>query len=452
VKIVIIGGGPAGYVAAIRASQMGGEVTLIEKENVGGTCVNRGCIPTKAILKSVHPLLEREKIEQLGVNFSDLNYDINKIRSHSNKAVIMSRQGIEYLLKKNNVTVVKGEAVEAQGKSIILKTTENKEEKVNFDKLIIALGSVVSKIPKIEFDTNKVITSDYALLLKEIPKRLLIIGGGAVGLEFGIIYKALGSSVTIVEMMEQILPGEDSESVEILNKSLIKSGINVITSCKVENLEVDSSKNEIKLSLNKEGSLTEEIFDVVLVAAGRKPNINDNILKPLNVEYSVKGIVVNDYMQTSNPDVFAIGDINGKSMLAHTAYKEAIIASCKIFDKETKPINYDLMPRCVYSLPEFASVGKTKGEKSFVFPYSANGRARAHGIKEGMIKIFTEDNYITGCTIVGENATELIASVEIAIKEKIDIKKLTDITFPHPTFSEVFGEVCEVAIGLPLHI
>lgn len=451
-KIVIIGGGPAGYVAAIRSSQLGGEVVLIEKENIGGTCVNRGCIPTKALLKSVHPLLEKDKIEQLGVSFLDLKFDINKIRAHSNKAVLLSRQGIEYLLKKNNVTVIKGEAIGAQNKNVIFRTSEGKEEEINFDKLIIATGSTVSKIPGIEFDANRVISSDNALLLREIPEKLLVIGGGAVGIEFGIIYKALGSSVTIVEMMEQILPGEDSEAVEILKKSLLKLGINIITSCKVENLNKSSYEEKIELSLNKEGKVEKETFDIVLVATGRKPNIIENILKPLNVEFSGKGIVVNDFMQTNNKDVFAIGDVNGKSMLAHTAYTEAKIASYKIFDKDIEPIDYDLMPRCVYSVPEFASVGKLNGEKSFIFPYSANGRARAQGVKEGIIKIFTQYHYISGCTIVGENATELIGFAEMVIREKIDIHKLSNITFPHPTFSEVLGEVCEVAIQLPLHI
>jgi dihydrolipoamide dehydrogenase len=450
-KIVIIGGGPGGYVAAIKASQFGGEVTLIEKENIGGICVNKGCIPTKAILKSVHPILEREKIEQAGITFSELKIDIDKIRTNSNRAAILSRQGIEYLLKKNKINLIRGEAIAAsRNKEIIFKTSNGNEEKVSFDKLIIASGSIVSKIPGIPIDGKRIISSDEALLLREIPERMLIIGGGVVGIEFAVIYRALGSAVTVVEMMEQILPGEDTEAVEVLKKSLSKMGIEIINSCKVENLCYEGEK--IELNLSKDGEVFKKTFDTVLMAAGRKPNIMEDIISPLNIEFSEKGIAVDYFMQTNNPDVFAVGDVNGKSMLAHTAYTEAKIAVGRILKEDVEPIDYDLMPRCVYSYPEFASVGKIGSNKSFTFPYAANGRARAQGIKEGLIKLFTEDSKITGCIIVGENATELISQVTIAIKEKIDIHRLSFVTFPHPTFSEIVGEVCEVAEGLPLHI
>lgn len=450
-KIVIIGGGPAGYVAAIRSSQLGGKVTLIERDNIGGVCVNKGCIPTKALLKSIHPILEKDKIEQAGISIPELKINLEKIRAYSNKAVLLSRQGIEYLIKKNNINLIKGEALNSnKNKEIVYKNSNGSEDKITFDKLIISTGSIISKIPGILIDGERVISSDEALLLKKIPEKMLIIGGGAVGIEFAVIYKALGSNVTIVEMMEQILPGEDTESAEILKKSLNKMGIEIINGCKVENLCLED--DAIMLNLNKGEEVLKETFDMILVASGRRPNIIENILAPLNVAFSNKGILVDSFMQTSNPDVFAIGDVNGKSMLAHTGYTEAKIAVQKIFGKDVEPINYNLMPRCVYSYPEFASVGRINSGKSFTFPYAANGRARANGLKEGLIKIFTEDNYIIGCTIVGENATELISQATIAIKEKINIKKITNITFPHPTFSEVIGEVCEVVEGIPLHI
>jgi dihydrolipoamide dehydrogenase len=449
-NIAIIGGGPGGYVAAIKASQLGFETVLIEKENIGGTCVNKGCIPTKALLKGIHPLIEDNRLKQMGVNYSNLSIDIDKLRNHKNKALMISRQGIELLLKKYNVKLIRGTAREINNRKIAISAIDGKNEEVSFDKLILAMGSDISSIKGLEIDGNRIISSDEALELRKIPEKLLIVGGGAIGIEFATIYKALGSDVTIVEMMNQVLPGEDNESVEILKNCLIKLGIKIVLDCKIENV-IKNTEN-IEVFLNKNGEAKEEYFDTILIATGRKPKIIDEIIKPLNIEYSLKGITTDNYLNTNNPDIYAIGDINGKSMLAHTAYTEAKIAVDRIFGNATNPIIYDLMPRCIFSTPEFASVGVTNSTKSYTFPYAANGRARASNIRDGLIKIFVENEKIIGGTIVGENASDMISFITLCISESLGLKKLAEITFPHPTFSEIIGEDIEVALGRPLHI
>jgi len=449
-NIAIIGAGPGGYVAAIKAAQQGSNVVLIEKDCVGGTCVNKGCIPTKALLKGIHPLIEDNRLKQLGINYSNLSIDIDKLRNHKNRSLLISRQGIELLLKKYNVKLIKANAKEIINNKIIITSNDGNCSEIEYEKIMLSMGSEISQIRGSEIDGDRTISSDEALELRDIPRKMLIVGGGAIGIEFATIYKALGSEVTIVEMMSQILPGEDTESVEVLRNCLIKLGIKVIVNCKVDN--VLKRSNDAQVCLIVDGVQNQECFDKILIATGRKPNIIEEIIKPLNIEYSFKGVLTNNYMETNNPDVFAIGDINGKSMLAHTAYTEAKIAVDRILGNSTKPISYDLMPRCIFSTPEFASVGATSCNKSYVFPYAANGRARASNIREGLIKLFVDNETIIGGTIVGENASDMISFITLCISENMSLKNLSEITFPHPTFSEIIGEAIEVAMGRPLHI
>lgn len=449
-NVVIIGGGPGGYVAAIRASQFGGKVTLIEKDFVGGTCVNRGCIPTKALLKGIEPLIELNRHQSMGFTCTNPGIDLNKLRGHAKKSIQLSRAGIEYLLKNKEVSLLKGEAISVDKNTVIVRGSDELEKKIEFNHLILSMGSVVSKIPGIEMDGKQVISSDEALEITEIPNKLLIIGGGVIGVEMATIYRALGSEVHIVEMMDQILPGEDKEAVNILKNTLLKLGIKINTGCKVENIQKTSTHCEVCIKSGE--TISKEDYDKILVCTGRKPNIQPGLLDPINIKYSHKGVETNEWMETNVENIHVIGDLNGISMLAHTAFTEAKIVCARIFGKHTEPIQYSLMPRCIYSIPEFAAVGNTNSPETYTFPFSANGRARASSIREGFIKVNIEENLIVGCTIIGINASDLISLATIAIQNKLTLEQLSFITFPHPTYSEVFPDVIEVAEKLPIHL
>lgn len=449
-RIVIIGGGPGGYVAAIRAAQLGGEVTLIEKEAVGGTCVNHGCIPTKALLKGVEPVLEFKKFQSLGLLGTLQGIDVEKLKSHAKKSILLSKTGIEYLLKKNGITTIQGEALGYQDKEVIGKDANQQSFHLPYDKLILSMGSVPSRIPGIEWDGSMIISSDEALQLQNVPGSILIIGGGVIGVEMATIYAALGTKVTIVEMMSQVLPGEDLECVQVLHQQLQKLGIQIKTGCKVEKVEKTASSCKVCIQQANE-TITEE-FSQVLVATGRKPFIQENLLSPLGISFSSKGVPVNEYAETTHPDVYVIGDLNGVSMLAHTASTEGKTACARIFGQPVHPMQYSLQPRCVYTLPELASVGDTKNGKTYVFPYSANGRARAAGIREGKIKLFAEGKNLIGCTVIGQNASDMITMVTMALSHHLSAEELEQVTFPHPTYSEVLLDALEMVVGKPIHI
>jgi len=448
-KIVIIGGGPGGYVAAIRAAQLGGEITLIEKDTVGGTCVNRGCIPTKAYLKGVDPVIEFKKYQSMGLLGTLQGIDVDKLRAHAKKSIVLSKSGIEYLLKQHSIRIIQGEATDYHGKMILGKDSQQTSFEVIYDKLILALGSVPSAIPGLAYDGSLIISSDEALQLNTVPATLLIVGGGVIGVEMATIYAALGTKVTMVEMMNQILPGEDPECVQVLHQQLQKLGIQIKTGCKVE--KVEKTATSCKVCIQDGTSTITGDFSQILVATGRKPFVQENLLKPLSIPYSPKGVSSNQWTETVNPDVFVIGDLNGQSMLAHTASTEGKVACARIFQQETNPMHYEWMPRCVYTIPELASVGVTNQGKPFVFPYSANGRARAAGIREGKIKLFTDGHTLIGCTIVGQNASDMISMATIAMSQRLSLDQLETVTFPHPTYSEVFLDALEMAIGKPIH-
>ncbi len=448
-KIVVIGGGPGGYVTAIRCAQYGGEVTVIEKNHLGGTCVNVGCIPTKALIKGVEPLIQWKSYTSVGIDGEKPSINLKKLQKHAKKAVTMSRQGIGFLLKKNNVNVIQGEAVSVKDKKVLVQSTE-KELSVPFDKLILATGSVPSSIPSIVPDHERIIYSDKALEIAEIPARFVIIGAGVIGLEMATIYNQLGSKVTVLEWMDQVLPCEDKESTEALKKSLQKAGITILNGCKVESVKNDNGIVTVKWTQNSEQNSMD--CETVLIATGRKPLINEPLFNSLQLDYSPKGIVTNEYMETNQPDVYAIGDVNGKWMLAHTASREGLIAAARIFGKEVEPINYEYQPSVIFTHPEYSAVGKRTASKTCIFPYSANGKARASGIREGFAKLFIEDNLLVGCTFFGDHSSDMISLATLIIQNKIPLPVAANTTFPHPTLSEVFSEAIELAEGIPLHL
>ncbi len=449
-KIVIIGGGPGGYVAALSAVQMGANVCLIEKEHFGGTCVNRGCIPTKALLKAIYPLVEAKRYQSMGIDMSSVSFNLDKIRSHSQKSAQLSRQGIEYLLKKREVKLIKGEVIDGNSQEVLVKLNSGEEFFESYDQLIIATGSYPAQIPGLPFDRDKIISSDEALLIRKIPENMLIIGGGVIGIEMATIYQNLGSKVTIVEMMPQLLPGEDPETVQILSQILMKNGIQLWMGQKIE--KVETGVETCTVCLNKDNTLTQEEFEQILLAVGRKPQYPLKLIESLGIKLSPSGIEVNGFMQTNIENVYAIGDVNGSSLLAHTAFKEAKIACEHIMGKPCSPMDYSLVPRVVYSIPEFAAIGDSAGSTAYTFPYAANGRARAGNIREGMIKLFVSEGCIKACSIIGENASDIIGLANMAISKKIPLSQMEEIILAHPTYSEVFTDVIEVALGKPIHL
>jgi dihydrolipoamide dehydrogenase len=448
-KIAVIGGGPGGYVAAIRCAQYGGDVTLIEEGHLGGTCVNVGCIPTKALLKGIEPLSHWSQYEKMGLVGSKPSIQVEKLVKHTKKAIQMSRQGIDYLLKKNNIQWIHGRAIEVKDHTVsVLK--EQDEISVDFDTLVLATGSSSSTIPGIEIDQEKIIFSDQALTLSEIPNNMVIIGGGVIGCEIATIYNQLGTNVTILEGQSQILPCEDTDAAHALQKSLQSSGIKIHCHSMVSS--AIQKNGSVHVEWNQDDKTNTMVTDIVLMAIGRHPTIIPSLLDPLGIEYSRKGVVTTPYLETNHPDVYCIGDLNGKWMLAHTASREGMIAAARIFHKETPPIHYGLQPSVVFTHPELAGVGKRLADKTYTFPYSANGKARASGIRDGFVKIFVDDNALVGCTFFGAHASDMITLATMAIQKKLPLSDLGFITFPHPTFSEVFGESIEMAENMAIHM
>lgn len=448
-KIVVIGGGPGGYVAAIRCSQYGGEVTLIEEGYLGGTCVNVGCIPTKALLKGIEPLSQWSHFGKLGLEGPKPTLNINKLMKHTSKAVQMSRQGIEFLLKKNKIQWIQGRAFEIRDHTVLVQKDDD-QINVPFDKIILATGSVSSTIPGIDIDHERIIFSDQALNLSEIPNNMVIIGGGVIGSEMATIYNQLGTKVTILEGQSQLLPCEDTDAAHALQKSMHSSGIEIHCHSMVES--VIRKDKTVQVTWKHENQTQSIETDSVLMAIGRRPNILPSLLDPFGIEYSNKGVLTTPYLETNHPDVYCIGDLNGKWMLAHTASREGMIAAARIFDKETLPIQYGLQPSVVFTFPELTGVGKRMAEQTYIFPYSANGKARASGIRDGFVKVFLDDHKLVGCTFFGEHASDMISIATMAIQSKLSLAELGFITFPHPTFSEVFSESIELAENLAIHM
>ena len=452
--LVVIGGGPGGYVAAIRASQLGKKVALIESEHLGGICLNWGCIPTKSLLKNAEVLELIKNSSKYGIEIKDYSVDWNKVIKRSRDIANRMGKGIQYLMKKNKIEVINGFAklidkntIQIEGKST---------EKVSAEFIVISTGASANYFPGMEPDGKNIITYKDALVLDQVPQHIVIIGAGAIGIEFAYFYNTFGSKVTIIEAQSNILPNEDIDVSKELEKIFKTKKIDILTNSKVEN--ITKSKSNITVKLKD----TNVKCDKVLVAVGVKANSTGIGLKKNNIKTDNGWIKTNEFMQTNIDNIFAIGDVAGPPWLAHVASAEAIIAVEFICNKKPNPMKYDNIPGCTYCHPEVASVGLTEQQakdsgyqiKVGKFPIRALGKAVAIGQTEGFVKIIYDEQYgeLLGCHIIGANATDLISEISLARDLETTYNEVLSSIHPHPTLSEAIMEATADALGEAIHI
>ena len=457
--LIVIGGGPAGYVAAIKASQLGKKVACVERERAGGTCLNWGCIPTKSLLRNAELYhLMAHRAAEFGFAVEGLSYDWSKIIKRSRDVSDKNAAGIEFLFKKNKVDYIRGDATLEKAGSVKVKLTDGKEETHTAGKVMAATGVVARPLPNLPFNGKTVIGSREAMILDPQPKSMIIIGAGAIGIEFAYFYNAFGTKVTVVEMMPNILPVEDTEVSQTLEKSYAKGGIKVLTNTKTTKTEATDKGVKITVQDSKGAEQTLEA-DVCLVAIGVAP-----LLPPgLTLGLTDRGYIqTNDRYETTVPGVYAAGDIIGPPWLAHVASYEAIQAVQGMFVKDYQPKKVTVFPGCTYCQPQVASVGlteraaKEKGLKFKVgkFPFMASGKARAIGELEGFVKLIIGEPHgeILGAHIIGPEATEMIAELGLAITLEATQDEIEATIHAHPTLSEAVHEAVGQAHGMAIHI
>jgi dihydrolipoamide dehydrogenase len=459
--VVVIGSGPGGYVAAIRASQKGLKTAVIEKDALGGICLNWGCIPTKALLKNAEIMHTLKRAEEFGFKFSDLSFDFKKIIKRSREVAEINSKGVEYLFKKNKIETVAGSGKLLDSHTISLADKEGKEiRKISADKIIIASGGRARAFPGVEFDGKKIITYKEAMILPELPKTMIIIGAGAIGVEFAYFYNSFGTQVHLVEMLPHILPIEDTEIAAQLERSFKKQGIKLYTNSKVEKLQ--KSAKSVKVMLSSNGKNSELEGEIALVAIGVQGNVENLGLENLGIQVEKNAIKVNEYYQTSVPNIYAIGDVIGAPWLAHVASHEGIIAADHLHGEKPHPLDYSSVPGCTYCQPQVASIGlteekaKAKGQEIKIgrFPFRASGKARAIGETDGLVKLIFDAKYgeLLGAHILGSEATELLAELGIAKALETTNYELQHTMHAHPTLSEAIMEAAADAAGQAIHI
>ncbi|HEY9187100.1 MAG TPA: dihydrolipoyl dehydrogenase [Ignavibacteria bacterium] len=456
--LAVIGSGPGGYVAAVRASQLGLKTACIEKDKVGGICLNWGCIPTKALLKNAEILNHIKHSSDFGVNISSYEIDFEKVIKRSRAVADRLSKGVEILFKKNNITKFSGIA-RFLSKNEIEISRENNTEVIWADKIIIATGARSRTIPGISFDGNRIISSKEAMVLPAVPKSLIIVGAGAIGVEFAYFYNTFGTKVTLIEMMPKILPVEDGEVSKQLEISLKKQGIKIYTSTKVQNL----NKTEIGVSVKIETSKGVEKVEgeKVLVAIGVQANTEGLNLEKIGVEINRGYIVVDKNYKTNVDNIFAIGDVIGPPLLAHKASAEAINCVEKIAGISNNDIDYSNIPGCTFSSPQVGSIGltedkaKEKGVNYAIgkFPYSGNGKAIASAETEGFVKLIfdKETDELLGGHIIGYDAAELLAEISLAKQNKLKAKDIIKSIHSHPTLSELIMESAAIVHNEAIH-
>lgn len=461
--IAVLGGGPGGYVAAIKAAQLGFKTCVIEKDNLGGICLNWGCIPTKAIIKNaeVYDLIKNHS-KEFGITVDNVNFDFGKVVERSRNVSKKVSKGVEFLMKKNNIAHIKGFGkIKSKNEIDILDEQEKIKSTINFDNLIIATGAGPKSIPSIPIDRKKIITSTEAMILSEVPKEIIIVGAGAIGVEFAYIYSSFGSQVHLIEMMDRILPIEDAEVSETLERSFKKRGIKIYTKSSVKQAKIENDKVEIDFSNNgKDEKLS---ADILLSAVGVTGNIEGFGLEELKVEIEKNHIKVNkENYQTNIPNIYAIGDVIGPPWLAHVASEEGIKCVESIKGIQSPKIDYNSIPGCTYCQPQVASIGLTEekaienGYKIKVgkFPFSASGKSAAINEREGFVKIIFDEKYgeLLGAHIIGSEATEMIAEIGIAKNMEADYESIVRTIHAHPTLSESIMEAAANAYGESIHI
>lgn len=451
--VVIIGSGPGGYVAAIRCAQLGLKTAIIEKYNtLGGTCLNVGCIPSKALLDSSHHYHDAvTHFEKHGIDVKEVTVNFEQMIHRKNEVVAQTSGGINYLMDKNKVDVYQGVGSFKDTTHIDIAKAEGDAETIEAKHTIIATGSKPASLPFIQIDKKRIITSTEALSLKEIPKHLIVIGGGVIGLELGSVYKRLGANVSVIEFMPKIIPTMDDMLAKELQKALKKQGVKFYTGHKVTSVK-NSDKEVVITADDKKGNPVEFKGDYCLVSVGRKPFTNGLSVENAGVEINEKGqIKTNEHLQTSTPNIYAIGDVITGTMLAHKAEEEGTMVA-ELIAGQKPHINYNLIPGVVYTWPEVAAVGKTENQlkeegieyNSGSFPMRALGRARASMDIEGQVKVLADakTDEILGIHIIGARAADMIAEVVVAMEFRASSEDIARISHAHPTFTEAIKEAC----------
>lgn len=458
--IIVIGSGPGGYVTAIRASQLGFKTAIIEKENLGGICLNWGCIPTKALLKSAQVFKYIEHAEEYGLNKVEPSFEFPNIIQRSRGVANKMSKGIEFLMKKNKIDVILGTAKVLPGKKVEVTDAEGKKQTYAGQNIIIATGARSRELPNLPQDGKKVIGYRQALSMPEQPKSMIVVGSGAIGVEFAYFYSSLGTKVTVVEFLPNIVPLEDEEVSKHLEKSLKKAGIEVMTNSSVESVDTTGEGVKAKVKTAKGEVILEA--DVVLSAVGIQANIENIGLEEVGIKTDKGRVLVNEWYQTNVPGYYAIGDIIPTQALAHVASAEGITCVEKIKGMHVDKIDYGNIPGCTYCLPEIASVGltekqaKEKGYEIKVgkFPFSASGKATANGDTDGFVKVIFDAKYgeWLGCHMIGTGVTELVAEAVVARRLETTGHEIIKSIHPHPTLSEAIMEAVAAAYGEVIHI
>ncbi len=462
--VIFIGGGPAGYVGAIRCGQLGLNAAVIESEALGGTCVLWGCIPAKALLESASIANKVRKAAEFGVTTGEVKVDYGVAMKRSRNISQQNSKGVEFLFKKNKVTWIRGTATLGKGKTVSVKTADGKQETHTATKaVVIATGSRVKGLPQIGLELNKttVLSSDEALVLEKAPKRLAVIGAGAVGCEFADVFHAFGSEVHLIEVLPTLLPLEDADCGAELGRAFKKRKIHIHVGAKISNVKV--GKSSVKMTIAEGAASTELEVDQVLVAAGRAPNVEDIGLKEAGVQLNDRGFIKADpkTFETTAKGIYAIGDVIGAPMLAHKGSREGHVLADMLGGQHAHPVNYGNIPNATYCHPEVASIGLTEAQckekkldyKVGKFPFSANGRARTSGETDGFVKIIRDSKYgeILGAHIVGAHATELIHEIAVARENEFTVEEIDLAIHAHPTLSEAVAEAVLDSMGKMLH-
>jgi dihydrolipoamide dehydrogenase len=458
--VIVIGSGPGGYVTAIRASQLGLKTAIIEKENLGGICLNWGCIPTKALLKSAQVFEYLNHAKEYGISADNIKADFNAVIKRSRDVADGMSKGIQFLMKKNKIDVIMGTATVKTGKKVEVKLTDGKTNTIEAKHIIIATGARSRQLPNLPQDGKKIIGYREAMSLPKQPKSLVVVGSGAIGVEFAYFYATMGTKVTIVEFMPNIVPVEDEEVSKQLEKSFKKVGIEVMTEASVESVDTkgDGCKVNVK---TKTGNITLDA-EIVLSAVGIQANIENLGLEAVGIKTDKGKIVTDKYYATNVAGYYAIGDCVGGQALAHVASAEGITCVEKIAGVHTEAIDYNNIPGCTYCQPEVASVGMTEKqakEKGYTlkvgkFPFSASGKAKAAGASDGFIKLIFDAKYgeLLGAHMIGANVTEMIAEIVAIRKLETTGHELIKTIHPHPTMSEAIMEAAAAAYGEVIHL
>lgn len=458
--VVVLGSGPGGYVTAIRASQLGLKTAIVERESLGGICLNWGCIPTKALLKSANVFEYIKHAEDYGLKVENADKDFGAVVKRSRNVAQGMSNGIGFLMKKNKIEVIMGDGKLLPGKKLEVTDANGKVSQISANHIVIATGARSRELPNLKQDGKKIIGYRQAMVLPEQPKKLVVVGSGAIGVEFAYFYNAMGTEVTVVEYLPNIVPVEDEEVSKQLERSFKKAGIKIMTSSEVTNVDTSDEGCKVTVKTPKGEQVLEA--DIVLSAVGVQANIENIGLEQVGIKTEKGKVVVDDFYQTSIDGYYAIGDCVPGQALAHVASAEGIICVEKIAGHHPEPLNYGNIPGCTYASPEIASVGMTEKAakeagyelKVGKFPFSASGKASAAGHKDGFVKVIFDAKYgeFLGCHMIGANVTEMIAEIVVARKLETTGMEIIKSVHPHPTMSEAVMEAAAAAYDEVIHL